>query len=120
MKQTEVNLFCNVISSLFQKKLITSKNLIQGLNQPLDVLSDIVIDAPLAGTHLSNIVASLINSEFLSLDFLLQAPDYFLESGDAAFFAKRVISSLTNSNDDHLAVVDKLMTEQEKEKYGSA
>jgi hypothetical protein len=95
--------------------------MVAGLNDPLDFLSDIEIDAPLAGNFLSMIVAELIKARVLDLDFLLSAPENFRTDGKAALFGAKVLAALQDEVvEAQVDVIEKLMTKGDKEKFGSA
>ena len=94
----------------------------QGLNDPIEFLSDIEIDAPLAGTHLAKCVAEFIKLGALQLDFLNSAPDYFKTDGKPAAFAVKVLKAKGGEgpSDSELEVVGGLMTEDDKKTFDSA
>jgi hypothetical protein len=120
MKQQEVQKFLAVMKRCLQKKKIEKECLAPGLNDPLEFLSDIEIDAPLARSLLTNIVSYWVRQQVLSLSFLLEAPEYFRTDGKAAEFAAGVIKMRGgDTTDEDLSTIEKLMTEEEKKKYGS-
>eukprot|EP00529_Nitzschia_sp_RCC80_P014243 CAMPEP_0113478958 /NCGR_PEP_ID=MMETSP0014_2-20120614/21043_1 /TAXON_ID=2857 /ORGANISM="Nitzschia sp." /LENGTH=729 /DNA_ID=CAMNT_0000372203 /DNA_START=34 /DNA_END=2220 /DNA_ORIENTATION=- /assembly_acc=CAM_ASM_000159 len=53
MKETDVKKFLTVLESCIESSKIEKESLIKGLNDPLEFLGDIEIDAPLAGNHLA-------------------------------------------------------------------
>ena len=121
MKKDDVEKTLAFFSRLIDEKKIEGESLSKGLNDPLEFLSDIAIDAPLAGDHLANIVSSFVKSGAVSLDFLLSAPDYFRTDGKAAQFAAKVIKKMGADDDAaSLEVVEKLMTCDDKEAHPSA
>lgn len=123
MKRENVDKLLTIILRLISEKKIDSKSLEKGLNDPLEFLSDITIDAPLAGDLLANIVASFVKSGAITLDFILNAPDYFRTDGKAAQFTAKVLKIMGEAavgDAANVDVVGKLMTNSDKENYGSA
>jgi len=123
MKRENVDKLLTIILRLISEKKIDSKSLEKGLNDPLEFLSDITIDAPLAGDLLANIVASFVKSGAITLDFILNAPDYFRTDGKAAQFTAKVLKIMGEAavgDAANVDVVGKLMTSSDKENYGSA
>jgi MA3 domain len=121
MKQQDVQKFLAVIKRCLQQKKIESASVTLGLNDPLEFLSDIEIDAPLARSLLTSIVAYWVRQEVLPFNFLLAAPECFLTDGKPAEFAAGVLKVRGDKvTDEDLAVVEKLMTDKDKEKYSSA
>jgi len=123
MRQEDVDKFLEVCLQCVQAKTIESESIILGLNDPLEFLSDIAIDAPLAIQHLVTIVAKLVKTDIIPFDFLLNSPDYFRTDGDAANFAAQVIKTIGNeatSSEVYTGVIEKLMTDGDREKYSSA
>lgn len=122
MKETNVKQMLTVLESCVKDSKIEKEAIVQGLNDPLEFLRDIQIDAPLAASHLSLITAELINWNAISLDFLLGAPGFFLGEGKAAAFAIEILKKKNGDgpSDDDLVVVESLMTEGEKEIHSSA
>ena len=95
---------------------------VHGLNDPLEFLSDIAVDAPLATMHLVRIVAELIKANILEFDFLLDSPEYFRTDQNAARFGAQVVKAMGGDaalNAGYLEVVGKLMTEEDKSSYQS-
>lgn len=92
------------------------------MNDPLEFLRDIEIDAPLAGSHLSLIIAELINWDAISLKFLLNAPEFFRAKGKPSIFSVEILKKKSRGgpSEDELAVVDSLMTEEDKKAHVSA
>jgi MIF4G domain len=89
-------------------------SLAKGLNDPLEFLRDVEIDAPLAASHLAKIVATwTLELQLLELDFILKAPEFFLSSGRPAEFLKLVLQKRPFT-DDHVKVVETVMTEEER------
>ena len=121
MKQQDVQKFLAVIKRCLQKKKIEKESLPLGLKEPLEFLSDIEIDAPLARTLLTSIVAYWVRQDALPFGFLLDAPEYFRTDCKPAEFAAGVLKvrggDVTEAD---LSVVEKLMTEDDKKTYASA
>jgi hypothetical protein len=121
MKNDDVEKALAIFSRLIDEKKIEGESLSKGLNDPLEFLNDIAIDAPLAGNHLASIISAFVKSGAISLDFLLSAPDYFRTDGKAAQFAAKVIKKMGSEGDSaSLDVVEKLMTCDDKEAHPSA
>lgn len=121
MKKGDVEKTLTVFSRLINDKKIEGGSLSKGLNDPLEFLGDIAIDAPLAGDHLAGIVCAFVKSGAISLDFLLNAPEYFRTDGKAAQFAAKVLKKIGTEDDAaSLDVIDKLMTCDDKEAHSSA
>ena len=121
MKKEEVEKALTIFSRLIAEKKIENESLSKGLDDPLEFLSDIAIDAPLARDHLASIISAFIQSSSIPLDFLLNAPDYFRTDGKAAQFAAKVMKKLGTEDDAaHLDVVEKLMTDGDKEIHPTA
>lgn len=105
MKERDVYKFLDIIAACVNQEIIiiienisTSSNniLIRSLNDPLEFLRDIEIDAPMASSYLSLIIASWIDCKYiLSIGFLLlQVPDYFKTNGRPAEFAIQILYKL--------------------------
>lgn len=123
MKAEDVEKMMKVVSKCHEEKKIEASSFAPGLNDPLEFLSDIAIDAPLATPLLVSIVADFINMGVLSLDFLLKAPEYFRTDGNAAQFAAKVIQKMGGDAleaSTNLDVIDGLMTEDDKASFASA
>jgi hypothetical protein len=98
------------------------------LKYPLELLSDIEIDAPLARTHLATCVAAYMKVGAITLDVLsVDAPEYFKMDGKPAAFAVMVLKIITATSGDNVApsekelqVVEELMTEDDKKAFDSA
>lgn len=123
MRREDVDKFLEVCLQCVQGKTIESESIILGLNDPLEFLSDIAIDAPLAIQHLVTIVAKLVKTYIIPFDFLLNSPDYFRTNGNAANFAVQVIKKIGNEatlSAVYTGVIEKLMTDGDREKYSSA
>lgn len=122
MRREDVDKFLEVCLRCVQEKSIESESIILGLNDPLEFLSDIAIDAPLAIQHLVIIVAKLVKTDIIPFDFLLNSPDYFRTDGNAANFAVQVIRTIGNeaaSSEVYTGVIEKLMTDGDREMHSS-
>lgn len=120
MKVEHVDKLLLVMTRCISEKKIESESIVTGLNDPLEFLSDIAIDAPLATPHLVSIVSKLIEIGSLKIEFLLEAPEYFRSDGNAAQFAGKVLKKLGDEamkSETNLEVVDKLMTDMDKESF---
>lgn len=123
MKQDEVDKFLSVYLQCAKENKIEVKSFISGLMNPLEFLSDITIDAPLAAEHLSNIVAVLIKAGIIPFDFFLESPEYFRSDQNAAVFGAKVIKKIgsdATALEEYVKVIEKLMTDEDKEKHSSA
>jgi hypothetical protein len=125
MKEVDVHKLVAVMAGCVRESKIETESIIKGLNEPLDLLSDIEIDAPLAGHNLAIIVASYIESKAITLDILKDAPAYFLSDGKPAAFAVKVLKVLGDGSEegptaDELEIVGNLMTEDDRSKHSSA
>ena len=94
MKETDVAKFLTVLLRCLKGSTIQRKSVATGLSDPLEFLGDIEIDAPLARSHLATIVAELIQAKAVSLDFLLEAPEYFRTGGRAANICAKVLKAM--------------------------
>ena len=122
MKEANVKQLITVLESCVKDGKIEKVALVQGLNDPIEFLRDIEIDAPLAARHLSLIIAELINWGSISLDFLLSAPESFRTDGKPAAFAIEILKKKSGDgpSDDEMVVVESLMTEEDKKSHSSA
>lgn len=123
MRQVDVDKFLGVFLRCAKEMKIESESFVLGLNDPLEFLSDIAIDAPLAISHLVNIVAELVKADIVPFDFLLNSPDYFRTDENAADFGAKVMKKIGNeavSSEDYTEVIKKLMTVGDRGKYSSA
>ena len=121
MKETDVKKFLTVLESCIESSKIEKESVIKGLNDPLEFLGDIEIDAPLAGNHLALIVASCMNKNACSLDLLNDGPEYFKTGGKAATFAAKVLRARGGeASEGELEIIESLMTEDDKAKFSSA
>lgn len=120
MKEGDVNKFLTVMDSCIKESIIESQAVAQGLNDPLECLSDIEIDAPLAGGHLALIVSEFMKWDAIPFDFLLSAPEYFRTDGKPAVFGIKALKKRGGDpSDGELNVIEKLMTDEEKESHGN-
>ena len=122
MKPEDVNKFISVYLQCAKEEKIELKSFVSGLMNPLEYLSDIAIDAPLAIHHLSSIVAELVKASIIPFEFLLDSPEYFRSDQNAADFGAKVMKTIGSdaaASDEYIAVIEKLMTDEDKEKYSS-
>mmetsp|Transcript_20138 Transcript_20138/g.36528 ORF Transcript_20138/g.36528 Transcript_20138/m.36528 type:complete len:362 (-) Transcript_20138:226-1311(-) len=123
MKEVEVKNFLTVLSKCISDKKMEPKSIAIGLNDPLEFLSDIAVDAPLAAKFLVMIVAEMITAKVLELKFLLDAPEYFRTDGKPAEFASKVVKKLGEEamkSEANVEVIEKLMSEDDKKTYATA
>eukprot|EP00581_Thalassiosira_minuscula_P010352 CAMPEP_0183702842 /NCGR_PEP_ID=MMETSP0737-20130205/811_1 /TAXON_ID=385413 /ORGANISM="Thalassiosira miniscula, Strain CCMP1093" /LENGTH=925 /DNA_ID=CAMNT_0025929519 /DNA_START=277 /DNA_END=3054 /DNA_ORIENTATION=- len=123
MKAEDVDKFLSVYLRCAKEKKIEGEAFIQGLNDPLEFLSDIAIDAPLAIPHLASIVAELVKADIIPFSFLLNSPDYFRTDQNAADFGAKVMKKIGGdvvTSEDYIEVIEKLMTDEDKAKHSSA
>ncbi len=120
MKEGNVKQFLTVLESCIKESKIEKEALIQGLNDPLEFLRDIQIDAPLAASHLSLIVAKLLDWNAISFDFLLGSPEFFRTDGKPAVFSVEILKKKGDPSDEELRVVEGLMTLDDKKTHASA
>lgn len=122
MKAEDVQKFLTVASKCLKDKKLEAESIVKGLYDPLDLLYDISIDAPLATTHLAAIVAEVVKANIITFDFLLGAPDDFKTYGKAAQFGCKVMKKIGGEaleSESNLEVVGKLMTEEDRSSYDS-
>jgi len=120
MKAENVEKFMLVLTRCIDEKKIEPESIVTGLNDPLEFLSDIAIDAPLATPHLVTILSTLVQGGSLKLDFLLDAPEYFRTDGNAAQLACKVLNKIggdSATSQENLDVIEKLMTDSDRESF---
>lgn len=123
MKEADVGKFLTMMEPCVKESKIESQSILQGLNDPLEFLSDIEIDAPMAGSHLALIISNLLKWEAIGLEFLLTSPKDFRKgssSKPAAFGIKVLKKRGGDPTDAELETIGKLMTEQDKATHESA
>lgn len=121
MKEDEVNKFLTILLRCLKENKIQRKSVATGMNDPLEFLGDIEIDAPLARKHLVHIVAELMKANAVDIDFLLEAPEYFRDEGKAASFAAKVLKATGEEvTDADVALIEQLMTEDDKTAHATA
>ena len=122
MKKEEADKFLIVLIRCAKEKKLESNSFVRGMNDPLEFLSDIVVDAPLATSILISIVAALVKDGIMPFDFLLSSPEYFRTDQNAARFGVGVMKAIGGEATElaeFLGVVAKLMTEEEKAEYST-
>ena len=90
------------------------------MNDPLEFLNDVAIDAPLAVPHLACIVAEFVKADVIPFNFLLNTPAYFRSDQNAASFGAKVMKKIggeATTSEDYIEVIGKLMTDDDKTKY---
>lgn len=122
MKRAEAEKCATVLCRAYTEGKLPAKSILMGLMDPMEYLSDIEIDAPLAGSHLSHIVSELIKVDALKLDYLMaEAPAYFKTDGKPAIFCARVLKGQGREvSDADLELIASVMTADDKDKYPSA
>ena len=121
-KKEDIEKFLRVYLECAKDNKIEGESFVLGLNDPLDFLNDVAIDAPLAIPHLASIVAELVKSKIIPFSFLLNSPEYFRTDQNAATFGAKVMKNIGDEavkSEDFIEVVSKLMTEDDKTKYSS-
>lgn len=122
MREEEVQKFIKVMSRCYKEKIISAESIQKGINDPLEFLQDVAIDAPLAVSHMTTIVAAFIKEGAISFDFLLDSPEYFRKECNAARFGCKVLNAIggnATSETINQGVIEKLMTAEEKAQYPS-
>ena len=120
-KAEQVDKYLTVLTRCLAEEKLLVKMVEGGICGLLEFLADIIIDAPLAGTHMAKIVGTLMKNNTFQFDSLLNAPEYFRTDGKAAQFAAKVMKQADMMSDaDCLEVVEKLMTEEDKESFATA
>ena len=120
MKEEQVRKFLIVTSRCLKEEKINKSSLPSGLNDPLEFLRDVEIDAPLASSLLAIVVAEWIQLDVLSLDFLQSCPEYFRADGRPADFAVQIIAKRGGAvTDADVEIVTSLMSDTDKEAHPS-
>eukprot|EP00554_Chaetoceros_debilis_P014432 CAMPEP_0194113230 /NCGR_PEP_ID=MMETSP0150-20130528/15772_1 /TAXON_ID=122233 /ORGANISM="Chaetoceros debilis, Strain MM31A-1" /LENGTH=872 /DNA_ID=CAMNT_0038803101 /DNA_START=124 /DNA_END=2740 /DNA_ORIENTATION=- len=122
-KADEVDKSVLIITRCFEEKKIESASFVAGLNDPLEFLSDIAIDAPLASAHLVTAIAAFVKAGAIQFDFFLNSPEYFRTDCCAAAFACKVLRKIdgdSSTDESNLAVIAKLMTDGDREQHSTA
>ncbi|KAL7517265.1 hypothetical protein ACHAWX_002199 [Stephanocyclus meneghinianus] len=123
MKHEEVDKFLSLYLRCAKENKIEGSSFVSGLNDPLEFLSDVAVDAPLASPILVRIVGELVKAEIIPFDFLLNAPEYFRTENNAATFGAQVLKSIGGdavSTPKFIEVIEKLMTEGDNRVHQSA
>jgi hypothetical protein len=123
MKAQDVEKILPVIIRCYTEKKIEQASFIAGLNDPLEFLNDIAIDAPLASTHLATIFASFVKAGAIKFDHLLIAPEFFRTDSNAAAFGAKALKAMGGDAATEAAnveVIEKLMTDEDQSKHSSA
>ena len=123
MKQEHVDKFLGLYLRCAKEKKIEGESFVLGLNDPLEFLADVAIDAPLAIPHLASLVAELVKNEIVSFDFLLNSPEYFRTDQNAADFGAKVMKKIggdATTSESYIEVIEKLMTDEDKKKHSNA
>jgi hypothetical protein len=111
---------------------IAKEAILVGLKDPLEFLSDIEIDAPLARSHLALMLAQYMEWGIVSLDALTLPgiPEYFKTDGKPAALGIKILQHRNKlagkaldaefGTAEEMAVLDALMTDRDKEQFASA
>ena len=91
MKEEHVDKLLTVLIRCYEERTLHASSFVEGLQEPLEFLRDIEIDAPAATMLLAKIIARFIYSSILELSVLLAAPKYFLSDGRPADFARDIL-----------------------------
>jgi len=94
MKKEEVDKFLKISLRCFAERKLDTSSIISGLNSPLEMLNDIVIDAPLAMEHMITIVSEFVRANAIPFDFLLKTSEFFRSNVEAHKFAQKVLENL--------------------------
>ena len=122
MKQQEVDKFVSLYLRCAKEKKIEGESFVLGLNDPLEFLADVAVDAPLAIPYLVGIVAELVKADVISFNFLLNAPEYFRTDQNASAFGAKVMKKIGGDamrSEDYIEVIEKLMTDNDKATHSS-
>ena len=123
MKQSDVDKFLGLYLRCAKEGKIEGTSFVMGLNDPLEFLNDVAIDAPLAIPILANIIAELVKADVIPFNFLLDSPDYFRTDQNAADFGAKIMKNIGGdaiASEDYIEVIEKLMTDNDKAKHSSA
>lgn len=123
MKQAEVDKFLSLYSRTFVEKILEAPSVDAGLSMPLEFLTDIAIDAPLATNHMITIITKFLEIGAVSFDFLLGAPEYFRTDCRSAAFGCKVLKKMGGDaleSSEYLEVIEKLMTDDDRSSFPSA
>eukprot|EP00571_Detonula_confervacea_P011660 CAMPEP_0172312422 /NCGR_PEP_ID=MMETSP1058-20130122/17463_1 /TAXON_ID=83371 /ORGANISM="Detonula confervacea, Strain CCMP 353" /LENGTH=974 /DNA_ID=CAMNT_0013025871 /DNA_START=207 /DNA_END=3131 /DNA_ORIENTATION=+ len=123
MKQEHIDKFVGLYLRCAKENKIEGDSFVLGLNDPLEFLNDVAIDAPLAIPHLASIVAELVKADVIPFNFLLNSPEYFRTDQHAADFGAKVMKKIGGdviASEDYIEVIEKLMTCEDKAKHSSA
>ena len=91
-KPTDVPKMLNVMVRCVKEGKVPNASIIKGFQEPLELMADIEIDAPLAGKHLALIIAECLQLKALELNFLVdESFELFRTNGKSALFAIQVL-----------------------------
>jgi MA3 domain len=90
-KEDDVQKVLQVLTQCVRERKLSKASLRQGLlGEPLELLRDIEIDAPLASALLAHVIADWMHDGFLDVSFLLDASEYVRTQGRPASLAAQV------------------------------
>ncbi len=120
-KPADVPKMLSVMTRCVQEGKIPSASIVQGLQDPLEFLPDMEIDAPLAGKHLALIISECLKLNALEIHFLVdESPEYFRNNGKPATLAIQVLKERGGDpSDNELEVVQSLMSDGDKKDFES-
>lgn len=122
MKHEEADKLLTVFLRCAKENKLEASSFVRGLNDPLEFLSDIAVDAPLATAILIRIIAELVKESTVKFDFLLSSPEYFRTDQNPAQFGVKVLKAIGGnalSSSEYMEVIGKLMTEEDKTSHSS-
>jgi hypothetical protein len=115
-----------------QQAVLNEAMILKGIRTPLEILRDILIDAPLAKAILIDLLAGVMSWKALpsnNVSFMTNLPQEFISDGKAAEFAVKLLRKLESMEDgkhkgvltleENVKAIETLMTSEEKEKSES-
>jgi hypothetical protein len=81
-----------VVCACREREVVAAGELVAAFNSFLEFLSDVEVDVPLAGKHLSKMIAHCIRREALPVGMLDDPPAEFVQSGRATTFASETLA----------------------------
>jgi len=122
MKEEHATKLLTVMAKCIELNKLPKEAYIKGLQDPLEFLRDIEIDAPPAPALLGMIIADWLRKGVLSMENFAKdsgnCPEYFLSDGKPASFFSQVAlkryGDVDSIPDGDLSVISSLMTEEDK------
>jgi translation initiation factor 4G len=119
-KETDVRKCQALLSRCLSERKLDMAALPLGLNNCLELIRDIEIDAPRAGLFLATFIADWVQAGYIDFSFLLDAPESFLSNCRPAEFAVDILATVTaDASDEQVSVVEKLMNEEDSRLHPS-